>query len=64
MIGIIDEGDGFRRVLVQRAVDTFKTFIIADEQNTPSEGEGDTNDAGRFVTSMDLFFSAKDDTTC
>ena len=27
-----------------------------------SEGEGDTINEGRMVTSIDLFFSAKDDT--
>ena len=40
-----------------------QTFIIADEQNQfKSDLEGSSTDAGRFVTSMDLFFSAKHST--
>jgi len=40
-----------------------QTFIIADEDKQFESDLGGTNsDAGRFVTSIDLFFSAKDDT--
>jgi len=40
-----------------------QTFIIADEDNQFNADLGGSNtDAGRFVTSIDLFFSAKDDT--
>ena len=40
-----------------------QTFIIADEQNQfKSDLGGSSTDAGRFVTSMDLFFSAKHST--
>jgi len=40
-----------------------QTFIIADEDKQfESDLGGSNSDAGRFVTSIDLFFSAKDDT--
>ena len=39
-----------------------QTFIIADEDKQfESDLGGSSTDAGRFVTSIDLFFSAKDD---
>jgi len=50
------DGDGDGDPLAQ-------TFIIADEDKQFESDLGGTNsDAGRFVTSIDLFFSAKDDT--
>ena len=40
-----------------------QTFIIADEDKQfESDLGGSNSDAGRFITSIDLFFSAKDDT--